>query len=136
MNEKSKQSETRAFWIGIGTIVAAICLVIAFTSLIFSFSGASEEVDEQDPILTENEVETETNTESEPAEEEVKEEIEEEEAVEESQASGQTYEVKPGDTLFEIGLEFNLDWRDIVEANDLEEDTVLIPGSQLIIPGQ
>ncbi len=138
MNDSNiKEKEKRAFWIGLGTIVAGICIIIAVVSLIFSGGGESQEqvVDESDS--GQEETVQEPKQEREEPEPEPEEPTAQEETTsqpEEESGSEETYEVQAGDTLFEIGLEYGVDWQDIVEANDLGEDAVLTPGDQLIIP--
>ncbi len=138
MNDENKKNESRAFWIGIGTIVASLCIVIGIGSLVFSSAKTSQENGEtpNNDSVTEDR-QSQSEQEDEPSSDSEPEQKEEDLATEEPQSpAGQTYEIKPGDTLFEIGLEFNVDWRDILEANDLEEGAVLIPGNELIIPSQ
>jgi hypothetical protein len=43
--------------------------------------------------------------------------------------------VEAGDTLTYLGNLYNIDWREIAEANDINEPYVLILGSVLCIPG-
>ncbi len=140
MSDKNKKNESRAFWIGIGTIVASLCIVIGIGSLVFSSSEVLEgdkETSNNEPSQESTQPQTEqeeTSSEEDSDEEENESSVAEEEEPEAT--SGQTYEIEPGDTLFEIGLEFDVDWRDILEANDLEEGATLIPGDELIIPNQ
>lgn len=48
---------------------------------------------------------------------------------------GGTYTVQPGDSLSLIGLEFNIPWQLIAEANGIAgPDYVIVPGQVLIIP--
>ena len=51
-----------------------------------------------------------------------------------SEATEQTYTVQKGDTLFTIGLKFNLPWTKIAEANGLTENSVIKEGQILKIP--
>jgi len=53
-----------------------------------------------------------------------------------SQASGQTYQVQPGDTLYGLGLKFKIDWEKIAQANNLEKPYNLSPGKKIIIPNK
>lgn len=48
-------------------------------------------------------------------------------------ADSQTYIVQPGDTLFQIGLRYNVDWREIQLLNQLG-GTWIYPGQELLIP--
>lgn len=45
------------------------------------------------------------------------------------------HKVEPGDTLIGLGLLYQIDWREIAEANDLKEPYVLTVGVKLCIPG-
>ncbi|HLC38627.1 MAG TPA: LysM domain-containing protein, partial [Patescibacteria group bacterium] len=49
-------------------------------------------------------------------------------------SSVQEYTVKAGETLFTIGLKFNLPWTKIAEYNGLSEDSVIKQGQVLKIP--
>ncbi|OII61227.1 hypothetical protein BJP40_06785 [Streptomyces sp. CC53] len=46
-----------------------------------------------------------------------------------------TYTIKPGDTLYGIGERFEVDWRDIAEANNIDSPYIIHPGRDLEIPG-
>lgn len=46
-----------------------------------------------------------------------------------------TYTVQAGDTLFTIGLKFGIPWTQVAEANNLTEDSVIMEGQVLKIPG-
>jgi phosphatidylethanolamine-binding protein (PEBP) family uncharacterized protein/LysM repeat protein len=48
--------------------------------------------------------------------------------------TGDVYTVIPGDTLFGIARKLNVDLADLLEANGLTEDSLLVPGQQLIVP--
>ena len=54
----------------------------------------------------------------------------------ESTEAETTYTVQTGDTLFTIGLKFNVPWTKIAEANGLTEQSVIKVGQILKIPGQ
>lgn len=45
-----------------------------------------------------------------------------------------TYIVKPGDTLYRIGLAYGISWVQIAEANGLNRPNMIIVGSELKIP--
>ncbi len=49
-------------------------------------------------------------------------------------AGGQNYTVQSGDTLFEIGQKFGVDWKKIAEINNLEAPYSLTVGKTLLIP--
>ncbi len=48
-------------------------------------------------------------------------------------AETQSYTVQPGDTLYQIGLRFNVDWREIQLLNQLAGSWIY-PGQTLLIP--
>lgn len=48
-------------------------------------------------------------------------------------ADTESYLVQPGDTLFQIGLRFDVDWREIQQVNHLT-GTWIYPGQTLLIP--
>ena len=60
---------------------------------------------------------------------------EESESVEGEESAETTYTVQAGETLFTIGLKFNTPWTKIAEANGLTEDSVIMAGQVLKIPG-
>ncbi|MDX1418152.1 MAG: LysM peptidoglycan-binding domain-containing protein [Candidatus Promineifilaceae bacterium] len=49
--------------------------------------------------------------------------------------NGNVYTVAAGDTLYSIGRRFGLNYQVIMDANGLDSTSVVVPGSQLIIPG-
>ncbi|MBA7492617.1 hypothetical protein ES702_03167 [subsurface metagenome] len=51
------------------------------------------------------------------------------------EATEETYTVQKGDTLFTIGLKFNVPWTKIAEYNGLSETSVIKEGDVLKIPG-
>ncbi|MFA6423272.1 MAG: LysM domain-containing protein [Patescibacteria group bacterium] len=57
-------------------------------------------------------------------------------AVNKNRASNpeKTYQVKSGETLYPIGLKFNLDWNYIARANGLEDSNSIKANSVLVIP--
>lgn len=46
-----------------------------------------------------------------------------------------THQVKPGETLFEISLQYGVPWPAIAEANDISSPYVIYSGQTLVIPG-
>lgn len=48
----------------------------------------------------------------------------------------QVYIVQPGDTLSEIALEYNLDWRYLAQFNDIKDPTRMRAGMKLRIPSK
>lgn len=63
------------------------------------------------------------------------EEESEQEDTSQSEEAETTYTVQAGETLFTIGLKFNIPWTEIAEANGLSEDSVIMEGQVLKIPG-
>jgi LysM repeat protein len=45
------------------------------------------------------------------------------------------YRVQRGDTLLKIAKRFGVDWRDLVEANDIKNPNIIYPNKLLCIPG-
>lgn len=45
------------------------------------------------------------------------------------------YVVQSGDTLLTIARRFNVTFKDIIEANEIEDPNLILPGQQLVIPG-
>jgi len=54
----------------------------------------------------------------------------------EKKANSQIYKVESGDTLYSIGLKFNIDWHKIASVNKLKEPYNLTVGQELIIPSE
>lgn len=46
-----------------------------------------------------------------------------------------THQVKPGETLFQIALQYGVSWTAVAEANKLTSPYIIYPGQSLIIPG-
>jgi len=135
MEEKTelKQQEKRAFVVGLGSIVAVIFLLIGISILVFGNDKPKKvktEKKQEEVIIP--------TAEPEPVKQDKKAEQEpvaEPEATEPVAAGGE-YEVQPGDTLSQIGIAHNVDWQDIMTANNLAEDDVLQPGDIIIIPSE
>ena len=49
--------------------------------------------------------------------------------------NGSIYTVAAGDTLYSIGQRFGLNHQVIMDANGMDSTAVIVPGSQLVIPG-
>lgn len=56
-------------------------------------------------------------------------------SAQESSQSGPIYVVKSGDTLWTIALKLHISYEQLLAANDLNADSSIIPGEQLVIPG-
>lgn len=52
----------------------------------------------------------------------------------ESQAAPRTYTVEAGDSLSKIGNKLGVPWREIAQANGIEEPWIIRPGQVLVIP--
>lgn len=48
--------------------------------------------------------------------------------------SGRSYTVQDGDTVFGIALELGLDWEELLQVNDLKENSLIQPGQLLTLP--
>jgi len=138
MEEKTelKQQEKKAFVVGIGSIIAVVCLLIGILVLVF---GGNDKPKKAKTEKKQEEVVVPV-AEPEPAEQKVEAKPEpvaepEPEATEPVAAGGE-YEVQPGDTLSQIGIDHNVDWQDIMDANNMDEDDVLQPGDTIIIPSE
>ncbi len=86
------------------------------------------------PVAGGEAADTEAEVPEEEPSEEAAEETESAETTETETASGPiTYIVQEGDNLFRIGLNFGVDWTEIVAANNIV-DNAIQPGQELIIP--
>ncbi|RLC99419.1 MAG: hypothetical protein DRI46_09505 [Chloroflexi bacterium] len=56
-------------------------------------------------------------------------------SAQESSPNGPTYVVKAGDTLWTIARKLHISYDDLLESNDLDTNSSIIPGEQLVIPG-
>ena len=122
-DQKLKKSEKKAFWVGIGVIFAVFCLLMGILSLVWGGKEEPVKAKKEKPSQPVAEEPVQKKEKSKPAEEPV-----------EEAPSAETHEVQAGDTLFQISLDYNVDWRRIAEVNQLEEDALLKPGQKLIIP--
>ena len=128
--EDPKEEEKKAFKVGLATL-AAVFMVVLVVAIFFIKGCNKEETTKQ---------EAQENT----TQEEVVEEIAPapapdengEVAGEETQEaqSEKTYTIKPGDTLYEIALEFDLDWEEIAKINGIDNQASLKVGDEIIIP--
>ena len=135
MDDKMKSKERKAFWIGLGSVLAVIFLLIGFLSLAFSTDG-SKSADDQPQVQKESSQKEKPETEADQPQEASQQEETASQQSESSDEAGITHEVESGDTLYSIGLEYDVDWKRIAEVNDLEQDTVLKPGQELLIPSE
>ncbi len=134
MDDKMKKKERKAFWIGLGSVLAIIFLLIGFLSLVFSTDGSKKANDQPQPQKESSQKEKPEAEADQPQEANQQEETAQQS--EPSDQAGITHEVESGDTLYSIGLEYDVDWKRIAEVNDLEQDTVLKPGQELLIPSE
>jgi nucleoid-associated protein YgaU len=128
-DRQPKKSERKAFWVGLGVVLAVFCLVMATIGLIWGGEEKPTKSEQKKPSQSTAEESAQQEKKSQPAEEKTPVEEPAEEA-----SSAETYEVQAGDTLFQIGLDHNVDWTRIAEVNQLEEGALLKPGQKLIIP--
>lgn len=56
-------------------------------------------------------------------------------SAQESAANGPIYVVKAGDTLWTIARNLHISYEDLLAVNDLTENSSIIPGIELVIPG-
>lgn len=120
-------SQKTAFWVGLSTVGLIFFLLVLV--LYFALRGGEEIPREANEVTKQEEAEVVVEEESQPEEG-----IVAGESV--APVAPQTYVVQSGDTLFEIGLKFKVDWRSIAEANGIEDQGALRAGQTLTIPAQ
>jgi cytoskeletal protein RodZ len=129
--ENPKRDEKKAFYVGLATILVLI-IIIGFT--FFLLRGCAETNNDLKKAQNNNENQTSKQSQtpaSTPAQAEVAGTSTQPET---TQATGQTYTVQSGDTLYDIGKKFKVDWRMIADANNIDNAGALKVGSQIIIP--
>ncbi|MBU2595618.1 LysM peptidoglycan-binding domain-containing protein [Patescibacteria group bacterium] len=129
--ENSKKGEKKAFYVGLATIAGVILIIILTIFFIRGCSGDNQTLkeaqkDEAQPETTPA-VATPTTAEGSVAGE--KSELTPTPAV-----KGKAYTVESGDTLYEIGKKFKVDWHKIAEANGIDNSGALKVGKEIIIP--
>lgn len=131
--ENPKRNEKKAFWVGLATILILILIVGLTIFFLRGCSGDQKEIkevkgDQTEPAMTPAAA---TPTVSPAAV-----------AGEKTGGSptptvqGETYTIESGDTLYEIGQKFKVDWHKIAEANGIDNSGALKVGKQIIIPAQ
>jgi len=132
--ENSRNNEKKAFYVGLGTIAFLVVLIVLVTFFIRGCSEKGqtiEEVKDEAAVTQEAAVPIEGNvagTVSSPAVTPV--------LSASPTAKGTSYIVKSGDTLFELGLKFKVDWKKIAEANGIDNSAALKVGKEIIIPAE
>lgn len=131
------EKERKGFKVGLATL-AAVFLILLVVVIFFvkgCDKGKKEELEAQ-KITPQEETAQEAEIAPQPApvgEGEVAgEEMSEEAATQE----GKTYTVKSGDTLYEIGLKFGVDWEEIAKVNGIDNQAALKVGDEIIIPSE
>lgn len=131
--ENQKKGEKKAFYVGLGTI-AGIILIIILT--IFFIKGCSSD-NETLKEAQKNEAQPETTPViATPAITEGSVAGEKSEATPTPAVKGKAYTVESGDTLYEIGKKFKVDWKKIAEANGIDNAAALKVGKEIIIPSE
>ncbi|GEM_PF-2550438 len=134
-SEKIKQELQREEKPQTGSYTLLLLLVLLLIALVFFFVAlikncTTEKVAESETTTPAAEQSTTPNNQN----EEAIENSAEEEITPETSNSGQTYTIQAGDTLFEIGQKFGIDWKKIAKVNSLEAPYNLTVGKTLVIP--
>lgn len=131
--ENQKKDEKKAFYVGLATVISLILIVFLVVFFLRGCSNSKEKIKSvknnqttESPaqpapvqpanVTTGNVAGSETQASPSP------------------QAQGQKYTVQSGDTLYEIGKKFKVDWHSIAEVNGIDNAGALKVGSQIIIP--
>ena len=125
IEEDQRRNEKKAFYAGLATIIAIILIIALAIFFVQGCSNKSQIIEEakksetaapQAPEPSVAGVETKPQATATPAN------------------KGQTYIVLSGDTLYEIGKKFKVDWHKIAEANGIDNSGALKVGKEIIIP--
>lgn len=132
--ENQKKDEKKAFYTGLATILGIILIIVLPLFFIRGCSSDNKEIKEVKDNGTKSEA---TQAAATPA------------SVDQGNVAGQktetkttppanakTYTVQSGDTLYEIGKKFKVDWHKIAEVNGIENSGALKVGKQIIIPSE
>lgn len=128
--ENQKKSEKKAFWVGLAAIAGLILIIILTIFFIKGCSGDSQTVKE---VKKEEAPET-TPAIATPAATAGSIAGERSSATPTPAVKGKAYTVESGDTLYEIGQKFKVDWKKIAEANGIDNAAALKVGKEIIIP--
>lgn len=132
--ENRQKQEKKAFYVGLATIFGLVAIVIVVFVFLDWGDKEAQKTEEQIKSLLQPAESAEPNQES--AGETGSVAGEASESTTSSESKGQRYIVQSGDTLYEIGKKFNIDWHIIAEANNIEDTTALRAGRQIIIPNE
>jgi cytoskeletal protein RodZ len=122
--KQEEEDDERAFAVGMVSIICLVALVILILVWRQVSPGKKARVEGNQSTQ-----ETQVSTPEEQVEESTQ-----PSSSSETQTVGETYTVEPGDTLFNIGKKFKINWKEIAQANNLEEPYSLRPGQKLVIP--
>lgn len=129
--ENSKKSEKKAFYVGLATIAAIVLIIILTIFFVKGCSGNDQTLKE----AGKNEAQPETTPAvATPVSTPGNVAGEKSEAAPTPVVKGKTYTVESGDTLYEIGKKFKVDWKKIAEANGIDNAAALKVGKEIIIP--
>lgn len=133
--ENQKRDEKKAFYVGLATVISLILIVFLVIFFIRGCSSSKEDIKSANN-------QTQTSISTQPAPAQPANVTAGNVAGSETQTSpspqvqGQKYTVQNGDTLYEIGKKFKVDWHSIAEANNIDNAGALKVGSQIIIPSE
>ncbi|TSC90734.1 MAG: Peptidoglycan-binding lysin domain-containing protein [Candidatus Berkelbacteria bacterium Licking1014_96] len=128
--ENQKKREKKAFYVGLATIAGVVLIIILTIFFIKGCSGDDQTLKE----AQKDEVPETTPAVATPAAAEGSVAGEKSSAAPTPAAEGKTYTVESGDTLYEIGKKFKVDWKKIAEANGIDNAAALKVGKEIIIP--
>ncbi len=139
IEQDPKKEEKKAFYVGLATITCLIFIIVLVIFFLRGCSGQNNKVKE----ATDNNTETKEaiGTSQAPVANSVQGEVAGEKitpspAAAVTAVNGKKYTVQSGDTLYEIGKKFKVDWKKIAEANGIENSAALKVGKEIIIPSE
>lgn len=131
--ENRQREEKKALYVGLITILIIIGIFIISISFIRGCSQENgekiKEAEKQPAATPEQAVQSPT-----PPAQEGSVAGESSETVAPDGTKGTTYTVQSGETLYEIGKKFKIDWHIIAEVNEIDDSTALRAGKKIIIP--
>ncbi|MCX6811532.1 MAG: LysM peptidoglycan-binding domain-containing protein [Candidatus Berkelbacteria bacterium] len=134
--ENPKKDEKKAFYVGLATVLGLI-FIIAFA--IFFLRGCADtkkDVEEVKNKGAKTEEAAKTATTPVATSDQGNVAGQKTETKTTPPANAKTYTVQSGDTLYEIGKKFKVDWHKIAEVNGIENSGALKVGKQIIIPSE
>lgn len=131
--ENPKKDERRAFLVGLATILILVLIIGLTIFILRGCSSEKKEVKEVKGNQTEPAVSPAAAT---PVASQAAVAGEKTSTSPTPTVQGKTYTIESGDTLYEIGQKFKVDWRKIAEANGIDNSGALKVGKQIIIPSQ